>query len=206
MLDTLQRPTSERSFALMGRVPTARASTEQSLLAGWRHGLSVLNLRGNPDDPAFRDGVSQALGLTLPTQACTSVANDSLRLVWVGPDDWFVIGPKGGAAAVEARLRQPLAGQHFAVTDVSSGYTALHLSGQPVRDVLAQGCPLDLHPSVFRPGSAAGSVFFKASVWLWQTDEAPVYEMLVRNSFSGYVWLMLERCTLECGLVTRRFP
>ena len=200
MLDTSQRPTA------MGRVPTARPSSEQSLLAGWRHGQSVLNLRGNPDDVAFRDGVSQALGLTLPTQACTTVANETLRLVWVGPDDWFVIGPKGEAAAIEARLRQALNGQHFAVTDVSSGYTVLHLSGAPVREVLAQGCPLDLHPKVFGPGSAAGSVFFKASVWLWQTDAAPVYEVLVRNSFRGYVWLMLERSTPECGLVTRRFP
>lgn len=201
MLDTSQRPASA-----MGRVPTARASTEQSLLAGWRHGLSILNLRGNPDDAAFRDGVSQALGLALPTQACTTVASDALRLVWVGPDDWFVIGPKGEAATIEARLRQALAGQHFAVSDVSSGYTVLHLSGQPVREVLAQGCPLDLHPKVFGPGSAAGSVFFKASVWLWQTEDAPVYEVLVRSSFRGYVWLMLERCTPECGLVTRRFP
>ena len=81
----------------------------------------------------------------------------------------------------------------------------LHLSGTPVRDVLAQGCPLDLHPRQFGTGSSAGSLFFKASVWLWQTDEAPVYEMLVRNSFRGYVWLMLERSTPECGLVTRRF-
>lgn len=200
MLDTSQRPTA------MGRVPTARPSSEQSLLAGWRHGQSVLNLRGNPDDAAFRDGVAQALGLTLPTQACTTVANDALRLVWVGPDDWFVIGPKGDAAAIEARLRQALNDQHFAVTDASSGYTVLHLSGAPVREVLAQGCPLDLHPKVFGPGSAAGSVFFKASVWLWQTEAAPVYEVLVRNSFRGYVWLMLERCTPECGLVTRRFP
>ena len=200
MLDSLQRP-----VAPMGRVPTARPSSEQSLLAGWRHGLSIVNLRGNPDDAAFRDGVSLALGLALPTQACTSVANDSHRLVWVGPDDWFVIGSKGEAATIQARLRQALAGQHFAVTDVSSGYTVLHLSGTPVRDVLAQGCPLDLHPRQFGTGSSAGSLFFKASVWLWQTDEAPVYEVLVRNSFRGYVWLMLERSTPEYGLVTRRF-
>lgn len=201
MLDTSQRP-----VAPMDRVPTTRASTGQSLLAGWRHGQSVLNLRGNPDDTAFREGVSQALGLDLPTQACTTVANDTHRLVWVGPDDWFVIGPKGQAGAIEAALREALAGQHVAVTDVSSGYTVLHLSGTPVREVLAQGCPLDLHPRVFGPGASGGSVFFKASVWLWQADDAPVYEVLVRSSFRGYVWLMLERCAQECGLVTRRFP
>jgi sarcosine oxidase subunit gamma len=79
------------------------------------------------------------------------------------------------------------------------------LSGAPVREVLAQGCPLDLHPRVFGPGASAGSHYFKASIWLWQTDETPIYEVLVRRSFMGYFWLMLERSTQECGLVTRRF-
>jgi sarcosine oxidase subunit gamma len=40
---------------------------------------------------------------------------------------------------------------------------------------------------------------------LWQIDEAPTYEVLVRRSFMGYLWLLLERGTQECGLVTRRF-
>ncbi len=83
--------------------------------------------------------------------------------------------------------------------------TLLHLSGPRVRELLAQGCPLDLHPRMFKTGQSAGSVFFKASVWLWQTDDAPVYEMLVRNSFRGYVWLMLEQCGEEVGLVKRVF-
>lgn len=201
MLESLPRAASVHS-----RIATARTLTDQALLAGWRTGLAIVNLRGSADDPAFRDAVSRALELSLPMQPCTSVANATHRLVWVGPDDWFVIGPKGLAGVIETKLRQALAGQHCAVTDVSSGYTVLHLSGKPVRDVLAQGCPLDLHPRTFGPGSSAGSVFFKASVWLWQTDEAPVYEVLVRSSFRGYVWLMLERATQECGLVTRRFP
>jgi sarcosine oxidase subunit gamma len=127
------------------------------------------------------------------------------RLIWAGPDDWFVIGPKGQASAIELTLRTALAGIHHSVTDVSGGYTVLQMNGKPVREVLAQGCPLDLHPRVFLHGSTAGTLFFKTSIWLWQTDEAPTYEALVRSSFVGYFWLMLERCTQECGLVTRRF-
>jgi sarcosine oxidase subunit gamma len=200
MLDTLQRP-----VGAMARVPTTRSTAVQSLVAGWRTGLTVLNLRGNLDEVSLRQAVSKVLGLELPSSACTTIANETHRLVWVGPDDWFIIGPKGQAADIETALRSLLGGQHFAVSDVSSGYTVLHLSGLPVRDVLAHGCPLDLHPRVFGPGSSAGSLFFKASVWLWQTEQTPVYEMLVRNSFRGYVWLMLERASQACGLVTRRF-
>lgn len=200
MLEPLQRTvlTGPRAPATTG------ALSDQALLAGWRTGLAIVNLRGNAEDPAFRAAVSRALNLELPIQPCSSVADTVHRLVWVGPDDWFVIGPKGQASAIEAQLRTALAGTHHAVTDVSGGYTVLHLSGTPVREVLAQGCPLDLHPRVFGPGSSAGSLFFKTSIWLWQTDEAPIYEVLVRSSFRGYFWLMLERSTQECGLVTRR--
>lgn len=200
MHETLQRT------ALPGVVPSiGTAMSERALLAGWRPGLAIVNLRGDAADPAFVDGVARALQLELPVEPCTSVADNMHRIVWVGPDDWFVVGPKGRAGAIEEALRNALAGIHHAVTDVSGGYTVLHLSGRPARDVLAQGCPLDLHPRVFQPGSSAGSHFFKTSVWLWQTDAAPIYEVLVRSSFTGYFWLMLERCTQECGLVTRRF-
>jgi len=181
------------------------ASRDQSLLAGWREGLAIVNLRGTAETAAFVEAVSRTLDLPLPIQACTSASNSTYRVVWAGPDDWFVIGPKGQSNALETQLRRTLEGTHHAITDVSSGYTVLQLSGRPVREVLAQGCPIDLHPRVFKPGSCAGSHYFKASIWFWQTDEAPTYEVLVRRSFMGYLWLMLERASQECGLVTRRF-
>jgi len=176
----------------------------RTLHAGWRDGLAIVNLRGNPGDAAFGAATSLALGLDLPLQACTTTADATLRVVWAGPDDWFVIGPQGRAGAIAARLRESLAGLHHAVTDVSSGYTVMRLSGAAVREVLAQGCPLDLHPRAFAAGTSAGSHFFKASVWLWHSDDADAFELLVRRSFMGYVGLMLERCTSECGLVMHR--
>jgi sarcosine oxidase subunit gamma len=201
MHKVLQRTAS----AGVGFQSAATAVSDRALLAGWKEGMAIVNLRGNADDPAFCAAATRALGLALPLQPCTSVSNAIHRAVWAGPDDWFVIGPKGQADAIVAQLRTALAGLHHAVTDVSSGYTVLHLGGAPVRDVLAQGCPLDLHPRVFKPCASAGTHFFKASIWLWQPDETPTYEVLVRRSFMGYVWLMLERSTQECGLVTRRF-
>ncbi len=189
----------------VGTLPvTSLAPASKSLIAGWREGLAIVNLRGSADLPGFGEAVERALGIPLPAP-CSSTEGDGVRIVWAGPDDWFVIGPRGQAETLGQRLCQALAGSHHAVTDVSSGYTVLQLAGAPVRDVLAQGCPLDLHPRVFVPGHCAGSHFFKASVWLWQADEAPVYELLVRRSFTGYVWLMVERASAECGLVTRRF-
>lgn len=142
MLETLKRT----GLADLPFRSASASASQSALIAGWRDGLSVVNLRGNADDEAFCTAVSDALGVALPTRPCTSADNGVRRVVWAGPDDWFVIGPKGDADATTARLRAALAGMHHAVTDVGSGYTVLHLAGAPVRDVLAQGCPLDLHP------------------------------------------------------------
>lgn len=178
---------------------------ERGVVAGWDPAWSIVNLRGNPEDPAFRAGVARALAVELPVTVCSTQLAQDQKIIWVGPDDWFVMSKRHKADELEAALRAELAGQHIAVTDVSSNYTLLHLSGSRVRELLAQGCPLDLHPRMFRSGQSAGSVFFKASVWLWQTRDEPGYEMLVRNSFREYVWLMLELCSAESGLVKRSF-
>lgn len=178
------------------------ADRQDPLQIEWRHGLSVLNLRGAPDDPDFTAQAGLALGVELPLAPCTTQRGGSgavERIVWAGPDDWFVVAAAGQAQPLADALRRALHGLHCAVTDVSSGYHVLRLGGAPVAEVLAQGCPLDLHPRAFGVGRSAGSHFFKASVWLWQTRTDPQFELLVRRSFTGYAQLMLQRCTAECG-------
>jgi len=184
----------------MHEVDQRDASATEGLVASWREELSIVNLRGNAEDAAFRQSAASALSVALPLKPCTTSENSVIRVVWAGPDDWFIIGLQGQAEAIATRLREAMRGLHHAVTDVSSGYTILRLSGRPVRDVLAQGCPVDLHPRAFARDTCAGSHFFKAPVWLWQTDEAPIYELLVVRSLTDYVWLMLERVCAECGL------
>ena len=195
MLETLQRNASAGASS-----PTP---TVEGVLAGWREGLTIINLRCDADDPAVQEAAASVLGFRLPMKACT-YEGDVVRAHWAGPDDWFIIGPSGQAEVLLQRLRSALASRHHSVTDVSSGYTVLHMSGASARAILAQACPIDLHPRAFSTGACVGSQFFATSIWLWQTDEAPVYELLVRRSFMGYVWLMVERASSECGLVIRR--
>ena len=197
-----------------GPSPMQLTSRDNALLANWQDGLAIVNLRGDPQDSGFRDATGRALGIALP-DGHLHIAIDRLdrgafdrplTVVPAGPDDWFVIGPRVAADALMLALRQQLAGRHVAVTDVSSGYAVLRLAGPQARDVLAQGCPLDLHPRTFRTGQCAGSHFFKASVWIWRSEEASSFELLVRRSFVGYVRLMLAHATRESGLEEWREP
>lgn len=176
-----------------------------ALGAEWREGLALVNLRGRTDDAAFLEVAGRALGTALPVEPCRTAETAGRRIVWAGPDDWFVLDPISRPDGLVQRLRDVVSGSNTAITDVSSGYVLLRLVGRSARDVLARGCPLDLHPRAFGVGHCAGSHFFKASVWLWQTDSLPVFEVLVRRSFRAYVTLMLERCATaaEIRMITR---
>ena len=175
------------------------SSNPQSLRVG-QQSLAIVNLRGNAKDPAFLEAVQQALGLALPVQACTTVANQRLRLVWVGPDDWFVFGPQGEQAALAEALRSALGQQHAAVTDVSSGYFVVSLAGPTAQDLLAQGCPMDFHPNAFDVDQAATTHFHKVGITLWRGSDATGFELLVRRSFIDHFWQLVVADSSEFGI------
>ena len=116
-------------------------------------------------------------------------------MLWLGPDEWLVVGPPDGETALESQLHDAL-GDHagrVAIVDVSANRTTLELRGPRVRELLEFGCPIDLHPRVFGPGRCAQTLLARANVLIWfVTDEPePVCRLLVRPSFAAYVaaWL-----------------
>ena len=161
-----------------------------------------LNLRGKPLKK-FLEAATGALGLALPKTPNTTASSGDLTALWLGPDEWLVIGPPGREGAIAEGLREALAGQHCAVTDVTEGRTVIGLAGPRARDVLMKGCPLDLHPRQFKPGDCAQSSLAKCTVILHQTadlDTGPAYDIYVERSFADYLWAWLEDAALEYGL------
>jgi sarcosine oxidase, subunit gamma len=186
------------------RMPTPSGGQFKKPLLTGQDDKAIINLRGDPQDAAFVQAVQQALGLPLPVAACSTLATTQIRAVWVGPNDWFVIGAHGQQLAIETRLRVALAGQHCAITDVSSGYFMVTLAGAQTYEVLAQACPMDFHPTIFKPGRAVGTNFFKLGVYVWQRDELPSFEMLVRRSFIDHFWQLIDHCALDFGWAARQ--
>jgi sarcosine oxidase subunit gamma len=181
------------------QMPTSKSGPFSNPLYTGQADKAIINLRGDAEDPSFLKAVQEALNMPLPIAACGTLATSKIRVIWVGPNDWFVIGPQGEQANIEDKLRIALAGQHCAVTDVSSGYFLVTLSGLQAREVLAEACPMDFHPAVFKPGKAVGTNFFKISTYLWQLDETPTFEILVRRSFIDHFWQLIEHCSTEFG-------
>jgi len=133
------------------------------------------------------------LGAGLPTAPNTWVPAGSGRATWLGPDEWLLSSatetPEELAARVHAAVL-PLGGS---ATDVSAQRIGLRLTGACVRDVLAKGCSIDLHPRVFGRGRSAQTTLGQAGVVLLAlSDAGDDYVVLVRSSFAGYLadWLL----------------
>jgi heterotetrameric sarcosine oxidase gamma subunit len=139
----------------------------------------------------------KAFGIALPTTP-RRVENGDLAFVWSGPDRWLAHRaqpPPGGMAALLA----PLAA-HAAIVDQSHARALLSVSGPRVRDALAKGLAIDLHPGAFRTGDTAIASIAHIGVQLWQSDDAPTYTCSIPRSLAGSFWRWLTASAAEYGL------
>ena len=138
--------------------------------------LSQVDVRADP---------STAASLGFPAQPNTVASSADRDILWLGPDEWLVVGHDGTAEALIAELETTLAGVHHSVVDVSANRTVIDLAG-PVRlELLSSACPIDLHPRSWGDGRCAQTVFGAAQILL-QEREATT-RVFVRPSFAGYV-------------------
>ena len=125
----------------------------------------------------------------LPAEPNTVEGDATEAALWLGPDEWLVVGPPGS----EARLEAEFAAAGATVVDMSANRTTLELRGPRARELLEFGCPIDLRPRVFGPGRCAQTLLARANVLIWfVTDEPePLYRVFVRPSFAVYLatWL-----------------
>jgi sarcosine oxidase subunit gamma len=190
MADTTTTRRSPLAHAAQ-RLAAATHDCDGALILAELPFLAQVNVRLDPKGPA--DAVELALGIPLPLTPNTSVRGGGLTALWLGPDEWLIVGPAGTQTDLEARLRSAVGEQHAAVTDVSAQRTTLLVAGDRARDLLAHGCSLDLHPRAFGPGRCAPTTLARAQVVLVASEEPePGFWVLVRSSFAGYLaeWLL----------------
>ena len=189
-----------------GERPGGERTVAGIVMSELRH-RGIVTLRGKADDAGFAAAAKKALGFALPTAACTSAGKGEVTALWQGPDEWWIVTADDGGEMAD-RLRKALDGQHAAITEVGESRCCIRVAGPHARDLLAKGCPLDLHPRVFGAGRCAGSLLAKAGVTLHQvsdgaTDDAggPAFDIYVLRSFADYLWRWLEDAAQEYGMV-----
>ena len=128
------------------------------------------------------ESIGAKLGLAPPVGP--QVARDAATtLVGTAPGMWLAIAEDGRPGWVE-QLSEALAGA-ASVSDQSSGYLVLRISGDGAQALLQKGAFIDLDPSVFPAGSAAVTVIAHIGVILWKVDDAPTFDVALFRSFEG---------------------
>ncbi|MXM66600.1 sarcosine oxidase subunit gamma [Streptomyces sp. HUCO-GS316] len=193
MADTaLTAPPRSPLSQAAGRLAAAtRASGGAVRLAELRF-LAQINVRLDAKGAAA-DAVGLALDLQLPLEPNTVVHGGELTALWLGPDEWLLVGRPGAQRELESRIREAAGDEPVSVTDVSAQRTTLLVTGSRARDLLAHGCALDLHPRAFGAGRCAQTTLARTQVVLVARDEPRAgFWVLVRSSFAGYLtdWLL----------------
>jgi sarcosine oxidase subunit gamma len=159
---------------------------------------SMVTLRG--DSAGLAESVKQITGCNLPAEPCHAVMNDDHAVLWMGPDEWLVVGRPETRAELPVSLRTALGDAHAGVTEVGESMAIFGLGGPRARDLLAKGCTIDLHPRAFRAGQCVSTLLAKAQVTLHQLDDAPTFNIFVHRSFAVYLWRWILDAGLEYGV------
>ena len=111
-----------------------------------------------------RQGLESVLGAALPEKPDAS-AGSAHEMLWLAPGQWL-IRSTGVGRDIAAGIEDACRGALFHLTDVTDAMCAVDIDGRRSGDLIAKGCSLDLHPTVFRIGQAKRSLLGQVRVVL----------------------------------------
>jgi sarcosine oxidase subunit gamma len=147
-----------------------------------------------------RKAAARIWGADFAEQACRAIVHGSRATLWLGPDEYLLLGSSGHdlesqAAATDA-LESALADIPHALVDISHRQFALEVSGPLAALILSGACPLDLDLGEFPVGMCTRTVLAKADIVLWRSRE-DAFHLEVWRSFAGYVAGLLREIAVE---------
>jgi heterotetrameric sarcosine oxidase gamma subunit len=147
---------------------------------------------------AVAQACTKAYGKPAPAKPEVVEAEGAL-LIWSGPDQFFVLSPRGSQME---KARKAFAGT-ASLSEQSDGRALIRISGARARDMLAKVCSLDLHPAVFPVGAAAATSIDHTAVNLWRVEDVggeAAFHLLVFATFAESLWRTLLDSGAEYGV------
>jgi sarcosine oxidase subunit gamma len=154
-------------------------------------GRSIVRLRSWRADGGEGVQPLHIAGLDLPAVAGDTVSGP-IRVLCVAPSEWLVVSGERSPPGARAQLESDAATSELALVDLSDALAVLELRGSGVRDVLSQGCGLDLHERAFTPGGCARTRLAQVPVLIDCREEPDWFELYVARSYLQYLhaWLI----------------
>ena len=172
---------------------------EPGLMVTPLHGLTMIGVTaGRGAGPSARKRLAEVAAVDLPKGPGIARGSD-VDALWATAESWTLIADQSFGLA--GKLEQADLGAD--PVDQSHARGIVRLEGPQVREILARGCLVDLHPRSFKPGDAAATAISLIGVQLWQLDERPRFEISVARTFAANFWEWLESAALREGIEVR---
>jgi sarcosine oxidase subunit gamma len=143
-------------------------------------------------DKAGEAAVAAVAG-ALPRENTRAIESNGRTIFRTGPLAFWCVGPENDDLA--ARLQAAV--NHGAiVTPLSHSRTRISIEGSAARKVLGKGIPIDLHTSLFTPGTFAMTGLHHTPVLLHCVSESR-FELYAMRTFALDAWEWLEDAALE---------
>ena len=131
-------------------------------------------------------------GLNLPNAGKTS-NNSATRIIWMGPDNWFVFSSKDISEDLNNFKETD-----FAITDLSHSRSIIELEGEMVYEVLKKGSPLDV--GKLKEGNCANTVYNGITITLdFISNDPNTIRIFGLRSFGESLYHSLTDSCLEFG-------
>jgi methylglutamate dehydrogenase subunit D len=171
------------------------------VLLSLRHPVSIVTVMARKDKAKpLSDAMNGHYGLGCPPPG-QSVSNDALTLHWCGFEQWYAVADGFADGALYEALRDQLSGL-ASVSDQSHGRVIITIEGPNVRDLLAKGTPVDLHPRAFDTGRSAVTQMAHIGVHLAQVGP-DAFELSLFRGFAESFWEWLTEMSAEFGYEVR---
>ncbi|MDJ0896820.1 MAG: sarcosine oxidase subunit gamma family protein [Alphaproteobacteria bacterium] len=177
------------TYGASGEAPGVRLSRHSALAI-----VQVAAFAGGGE--AVRRVAEEVTGLAPDPTPNRAVTKGDRSWLWIAPERWLLIA--SADAKPDADLAAAIPTDQGSVVDLSHARVALRLEGPDARTVLAKGCSLDFHPSVFGPGACAQSTLFHVAT-LIQCRGADSFDLFAARGFGQSLWEMLVDAALEFG-------
>jgi len=145
---------------------------------------------------AALSAMGSAIGIELPRQSCRAAEEGSRAALWLGPDEWLVIGSDRERETIDLYLNSVTAVASGSAVDVSDRQVGIAIAGDRAAEALNAFMPLDLDLAAFPVGMCTRTIFGKAEIVLWRRGPRS-FHIEVWRSFAPYVLACLGEALLE---------
>ena len=119
--------------------------------------------------------------------------NSSTRIIWMGPDNWYVFSSKD----IKQDLKK-FRDTDFATTDLSHSRAIIQIEGNMVYEVLKKGSPLDV--GKLKAGDCANTVYNGITITLDFISNNPnIIRIFGLRSFGESLYHSITDASLEFG-------